>query len=724
MPPVVGVFVGIAGFLGVSATQLAVGLLATAARFGLSYYEAQRAKQEAKKRRTDIEQNIPYSVEARYNVLGIARVGGVIMFREASGTVFYLATILADDIIDGVDAYYINNVECLVDGSGYVTTPPFNTSYGKLVQVEIHFGYTDQTASTILQAAFPGVWTSAHTASGVAYMVTALTQPASADFQTVYGGAVPPVAALVRGVLAYDPRDVAQDPAVADTWTTTTNPALLLLYYFTATNGMGLSRSLFDGDLFSDVADFCDELVATKSDGNRKRYEMGGVYSYDEDPVDVVQRILDTFGGRIFVTVGGLFGLSCDELDTPEIEITEDMIIDIEAKRYTGALYEYTTIKTRFTSEDHGYLNLNEEADPWIDATALARIGRQIPYSFDLPFVFRHDQARRLMKRKFYDLTPEWTVDLILDYNGLELFGERVFTLVYAPLGISGTFRLEAVSPDPELGFARIAVRAVSVSAAASEWDADTEEGTAPAIPPATSETAAPQTPTGLAALVGDTGGNIRALVTWTAYTTGKTQEAQYKLNASSTWTTVTVAATDRGYTLTGLTAATDYDFRVRVADAKYGVSSWATITFTATAVVGTTSALASLTASGGVLSFTATSQQATDTEAAYIEFTSVANGAGVAWTDSTIVPAISGQTITATITDIAGSRDVYARSVGINGDVSAASGPVTVTVTATISDSGSNGSSSGGGGSGKNDGGTGTGTGGSESPSQQGGIY
>lgn len=722
MPPVVGAFVGIAGFLGMSATQLAIGLLATAARFGLSYYEAQRAKQEAKKRRTDIEQNVPYSVEARYNVLGIARVGGVILFREASGTVFYLATILADDIIDGVDAYYINNVECLVDGDGYVTTPPFNTSYGKLVRVELHYGYTDQPASTILQAAFPGVWTSAHTASGVAYMVTALTQPNSADFQTVYSSTVPPIAALVRGVLAYDPRDGDQDPAVASSWTTTTNPALLLLYYFTATNGMGLSRSLFDGDLFSAAADFCDGLITTKSKGVRKRYEMGGVYSYDEDPVDIIQRILDTFGGRIFVTAGGLFGLSCDELDVPEIVITEDMIIDIEAKRYTGALYEYTTIKSKFTSEDHGYLNLNEEADPWIDETALGRIGRQIPYSFDLPYVLRHDQARRLMKRKFYDLTPEWTVDLALDYNGIELFGERVFRLVYPALGIDGTFRLEAVSPDAELGFARIAVRAVSVSASASEWDAEAEEGTAPAIPPATSETAAPQTPTGLAALVGDTGGTIRALLTWSAYTTGKGQEAQWKLTSDSTWTTVAVAAADRGYTLSALTSGADYDFRVRVTDAKYGVSSWAAITFTATAVAGATAVLQSLAASGGVLSIAATAQQAADSEAAYIEFVSVAHLAAVSWTGSTTVPAISGQTVTATITSVAGSRDVYARSIGINGDVSAESGPIAVTVTSTVSTGGSSGSGGGGGGSGKNDGGSSTGH--SESPSQQGGIY
>lgn len=723
MPPVVAGIGVAAGFLGLTTTQLVVGVLATAARFALSYYEAQKAKQQ-KPPRQNIEQNIRQAVFPRYNVLGKARVGGVTWFYEASGKYLYLATILADDIIDGVDAYYVNNVECLVDSANYVTTPPFNTSYGKLVRFELKYGYTDQAASTILQAAFPSAITADHTCAGIAYLVTELQQPKVADWQTVYGGQVPPIAALVRGVLAYDPRDDDHDPADSNTWATTTNPALLLLYYFNATNGMGLSRGLFDGDLFSTVADHCDELVATKTKGNRKRYEMGGVYSYDEDPVEIIQRVLDTFGGRVFVTQDGLFGLSCDELDVPEITITEDMIIDIEAKRFTGALYEYTTIKSKFTSEDHGYLDSNEEADPWTDADALDRVGREIPYSFDLPYVFRHDQSRRLMKRKFHELNPEWTLDLAVDFHGIELFGERVCRIVYAPLGIDGTFRLESVAPDADAGFARILVKASSINADAFTWTAASEEGTAPAVAPATSETAAPQTPANLSALVGNTGGNVRALVTWTAFTTGKGLEAQWKASASSTWTDLTPDADDRAVTLESLTAATDYDFRIRVTDTRYGVSNWATLTFTATAVVGTTSALQSLTASAGVLKATVTAQQAADAEAAYIEIVGVADGAAVSWTGSTTVAAITGQTVTVDLTQVSGARDIFARSVGINGDTSTESGPVSVTVKQQVENDGDGGSIPGGGGSGKNDGGGDTGSGGSVSPSQDGGIY
>lgn len=733
MPPVAGILAPIVAVLGATGTQIAVAVLGTAVRFGLAYYQAEKAKDAAKTAAQDVQQNIRQNVMPRYVVLGKARVGGVVMFYEAVDGYLYVATILSDDIIDSIETFWVKDIECLVNNQLAVTTPPFNSGGTKYVNFELHYGYTDQPASDMLMAAFPGVVTAAHTAAGIAYLVTRLKQAEQEDFQTIYNSSVPPIACLVRGVLAYDPRDPSHNPARSDTWTTTTNPAILLLYYFTANNGFGMSRSLFDGVSFSEVADFCDEMIATKDDGNRRRYQMGGVYSYDTDPADIVQLILDTFGGQIYVTQDGLFGLSCDELDKPEITITQDMVIEGEFKRNTGALYEYTTIKTKFTSENHGYVSGNEEADPWVNNAAVKRVGRQIPYSFDLPFVFRHDQCRRLMKRKFYQLNPEWSVDLAIDFHGIELFGERVCRFVYPPLGIDGTFRIESLAPDGEAGFARMLVKLASISDQAFEWDAATEEGRAPVVAPPTSETDAPQTPTGLAALVGNDGG-IVALLTWAARTTGKRQDAQWKLSADSSWTSVTVDRDTREYTLTGLTSGASYDFRVRTKATNYGVSDWATITFTATALVGSTTGLQSLSADGDAQLAVVTAKQSAAATAAYIQFNAVPHGDPASWAGSILKAARADQTISVELPLSTGSWDVYARSKGINGDNSSASGPVVVTVTNTSSGGGTGGTGSGGGGDGGNDGGTGTGTsnggdgvapsqqGDNESPSQQGG--
>jgi len=115
---------------------------------------------------------------------------------------------------------------------------------------------------------------------------------------------------------------------------------------------------------------------------------------------------------------------------------------------------------------------------------------------------------------------------------------------------------------------------------------------------------------------------------------------------------------------------------------------------------------------------------QAADAQAAYIEVTGVDDGDSVSWSGSTTIAALNGQSISLDFEQPAGDRDIYARSIGINGDVSANSGPLSILVKSQVDTGGTGGSGGGSGGGGKNDGGTGTGGGRSESPSQQGGIY
>lgn len=722
LPPVLGFLAG-----GSLLANLLITAAAAALNFGLSYYQKKRAEAAAKKasKGQEIQQNIRQSTYPRYFVVGLARVGGVIWFYEANDKKLFIATILSDDLIEQVSAFYVRGQEVLATKSGNiytVTTPPFQTKKASYVRFEVKFGQVDQSASELLLASFPSVVTADHRAAGVSYLVSELTQPASDEFQKVFGGTVPEIAALVRGILVWDLRDDAQDPADTATWTYTTNPALILLHYMTAKNGMGLSRSVFDGDSFSAVADFCDEIIATKTKGNRKRYEIGGIIGYDEDPADVIENILNTFAGDIFITKTGLFGLSCDELDVPEITITEDMVLEMDAQRFTGALYEYTTIKAKFSSEDHGYSENIEEADPWVDEDALDRIGREIPFEFPLPYVFRHDQARRLMKKQFHNLSPEWSITFKSDFHGLELFGERVFRLVFPLLGIDQTFRLESMADEG--GLQAFTIKARSISSAALEWDATAEEGTAPTIAPSTSEDGSPATPTGLSVIVGDVSGVIRALVSWSAPITGKVSEAFYKVSTDPDYTAITLpSGSDNETTLNSLTSGLTYDFRVRFSDAAIGVSSFATISFTATAAVGTTGALTSLNVTGGVLKLTATAVQSAAATAAYIEFTKVTAGAPVSWAGSITKPAktSSSETVDLSVTT-SGNYDVYSRSIGINGDLGAVSGPVTATATAQVNNSGSGGSGNDGGGDGINGGGGGTGGGTGDHPLYGGG--
>jgi hypothetical protein len=83
--------------------------------------------------------------------------------------------------------------------------------------------------------------------------------------------------------------------------------------------------------------------------------------------------------------------------------------------------------------------------------------------------------------------------------------------------------------------------------------------------------------PTGLAAPSTTT---TSVSLTWTDTASNEDgYEVQRKLNSGSVWTVVTVTAADAtSHTVTGLTAGTAYDFRVRAVNV-YGESTWNTIT-------------------------------------------------------------------------------------------------------------------------------------------------
>ncbi len=709
MPPVVGAIAGAAAIAGVSSSTLVIGIASVGAKIGLSYIEQRKAKRAARRQSAsqDIQQNIRQPVVPTYVVLGKRRIGGAEIFRGTKNGTLYTATALSSGIIESVQNYYIGDIECAIDAQGNVTTAPYSSTLGNKVQIELHYGYTDQAASPMLMAAFPGVWTADHRCRGIAYMVTAMQSPANADdFQAIYNSTVPDRAALVRGALVYDPRDVTQNYAVEATWKFSTNPALLLLHFFTSTQGCNLPRSLFDGNSYTRAANYCDELIPDKDGVMRKRYEAGGSYSSDFEPADIAEMLLDSFGGEPYITQIGLFGVAVDGLDAATVTLTADNIVAMKAQHATGALYEYSSVKSTFSSEDHGYKEGIQEAKPWIDAAAVTAIGRDIPYAFDLPFVFRHDQARRLMKREYYRLNPQWSLQFETDFEGIQLYGERVFNFQFPALGIDGLFRIEQVEPHSDLGFARMIVKAVSVDAAAYAWNAATEEGDAPPVPPETEETGIPLQPTNLAVLASTSPPDV-ALVSWDALTTGKTQTFEWKTTAGSTWTAIAVTPTQRAVRLPALTPATSYDVRVRVNSVKYGSSGYATASFTPPGSAGVTGALQSLSATGGVGKLYVSAQQSAAVKAAAIQVCVVASGAPADWTSPTSFDVQADASIASKeIAKAAGSYYVYARSVGINGDFGADSGPVAVTVTAQVVNGGSSGSGVGTGGNGSNDGG------------------
>jgi hypothetical protein len=684
MPQVIPAAVAAVGaYVAANSTAIAITLLTTAATYALNSYEANKAKEAARDaaRGQSIQNNIRQSLGPRYRAYGYDRIGGNIIFEEVSGKSLYYAIPLSNGVIDGIEHFYINNIECRIDSLGYVTTAPFNSPLGKLVRFELRSGYVNQNTSNILSYVFSGIGAN-HVGAGVAYLVCEFFSPPNAESHAViYNSKLPEVAVLQRGSLIYDPRDLSQKADLELSWKFSTNPALILMDFISHPDGLGLDRSIFNSDSVIKVANYCDELVRQKNGSYVKRYEMGGHYFSTEDKAAVIQDILNTFAGDIYTDQFGLFAMTCHGLDLPTVQITKAMVSSLAADLTTGALYQYSSVRCQYTSDIHGYKEGQVEAAPWIDTEALARTGKDLPYNFNLRFVNRFSQARRLMKIKFYALNPKWTLKQELNFEGMQLFGERSCHQVVSDLDLESDFKIISVGTDGNFGLAKITAHIESIDPRSFLWDPATEEGTATPLVPDTSDTAYPQTPTNLQALP-NSATPCTAVISWLANTNNKTQQFYYKKTLDAAYTEVIVSPAQRYVALANLLVGTSYDVAVRVVSSAYGLSDLASLTFVAAGSVGTTGPLQYFAATGGIGKIYTNTRQALAAKAAYVQYSIVAVGAGVDWTSPIGQTLVSNQLQNGfEITTALLSADIYARSVGINGDVGAVSGPISVTI-------------------------------------------
>jgi plastocyanin len=118
-------------------------------------------------------------------------------------------------------------------------------------------------------------------------------------------------------------------------------------------------------------------------------------------------------------------------------------------------------------------------------------------------------------------------------------------------------------------------------------------------------------TPTGLASTPTD----VSAAVSWTAVSGAANYSVDYKLSTASTWTVVTASTTSTSANITGLTASSTYDWRVRT-NCSGGNSSYATAQFTTgsggACGVPTGLSTSSVSSSGATLNWTAVTGAAT----------------------------------------------------------------------------------------------------------------
>lgn len=330
----------------------------------------------------------------------------------------------------------------------------------------------------------------------------------------------------------------------------------------------------------------CDVLVSvgagSSPTGTEKQYRFGGEISVDTPPLNTIEEVLKTCGGR-FNESGGTYKLIIGAPGLPIHSITDGDIIadqDDEFDPILGLEDRTNYVTATYTSPEEG----------WIPKVAPARSetswevedGRRLSANIDAPMVQSQHQIQRLMKqylmrsrqqrkhnfhlpRKFFRIEPGDVIEWDSDLNGY----------------IGKLFEVDMVQYYPDMS---VQVAVTEVDAADYDWTPSTDTLSNPntlpvALPPD------PKVVTGFAVTgfiaVGDQGTERAAiLLEWDDPVDGDVLAVQWQIRLQSDATNVSEGQTsnvtdERIAIIGGLQTNTTYELRARFLSANNYEADW-----------------------------------------------------------------------------------------------------------------------------------------------------
>ena len=421
------------------------------------------------------------AVASRMGGGGRARISGYYMCYEEKEGVSYDVFALLNGEIDGIEAYYLH--DDLVTLSGDTVQPLADGSYGdSKIKILTRSGLSTETAYSEVVAGLPGIWTTDHRGDGIASLALICDKVEPSAFSKIYPQRLPEPSVVARLQRFFDPRDGAQDPDDPSTWTWNPNPVLGYLDYLRFREGKDYAtRILPEIDYWIDAADVCDEDVNLAAGGTEKRYEWGGVYSYDNDPADVGNMFLSTFDGWISETGTGALRLFAGKFSAPTKTISARHITGYSVQRFTGKEDAVNEIAFTYTSPDHKYQTIDGQR--WRDEANISARGETISRQIEFPWVQSHSRCRRLVKRRMMRANAPARGSIQTDLYGLCCLGERYLTIELPDFETLASFTAEIQRVTIDIMKGTLVFEWLAMDATIDDWNEAEEEGSAPADP-------------------------------------------------------------------------------------------------------------------------------------------------------------------------------------------------------------------------------------------------
>jgi hypothetical protein len=501
---------------------------------------------------------------------GKAKLGGPRAFFDSRNGRLHQVIMLHTGEVTSIDRIFIGDKAVTTNSNGEVQEEPFADGGSPRAWVLTRLGTDDQTAYSSIYENWPGAWSTAHQLNGVATIYARFGSPPIEDFQKIFPDSYSTqVRAECRLSRVHNP--------ATETAAYTDNAGLCIADYLSHEDGMpGVEFSDIAWDTVEAFASVCSEDV-DKADGSTEaRYGLWGVYSLQEEPKAVLDRMVRTCDAELYLTPEGKIGIRGGKWDSPTVTIGANVVTGYDGfEQGSGRFVAFNELKILYTDPTQDYQPT--EADPWIDFEDQDVRG-QIRTDFDVDMVPSASQARRLAKIFAAKSNPRWRGTIRTDLRGIEAIGERIIRLVLPELGIDDTFLVQGWSLSADL--TGCAFDLISLDSSAYAWSPDTEEGESSPPPAETSPDLNLPVPVFDAATV-----ELREFTTGTsapviiagfdaeASRNDLALEAQARLAPSGPW---------EGMSIDGLTAVSvpvvdgeDYDIRARWRAAGNSAGEW-----------------------------------------------------------------------------------------------------------------------------------------------------
>lgn len=296
---------------------------------------------------------------------------------------------------------------------------------GSKARIRGYLGAPGQTADAGLIAALSGVWTSAHKASGVAYLVAEL------DFSPdAFPGGVPNLSAVVRGAKVYDPR------TTLTAWSE--NPALLARYAALSPLCGNLATTAVNDASIIAAANICDTATAYSVNGqtyNRALYTAGLVHKSGTRPLDTLNDLTTAMAGK-FVFVDGQLRVKAGSYVTPLQTLDETWLngaqaIQIQPRANRADIFNVVTGKFVDETSDYQVLDYPRVAS----APYITEDGREMPLDVQFNAVTFTGQTQQIVASMMRDARQGLRFSVLCN---MRAYPVEVFDTLYVTLSRFG----------------------------------------------------------------------------------------------------------------------------------------------------------------------------------------------------------------------------------------------------------------------------------------------